>query len=97
LFSTFDFSLSVLIFWKNKEIIWYNFRFRARTIFGFSVSLILINMASILEKADENLLPAVYKEVSEAFNAGPTELGYLTFIMNFVQSVSSPFAGRMSN
>ena len=54
-------------------------------------------MASILEKADENLLPAVYKEVSEAFNAGPTELGYLTFIMNFVQSASSPLAGTMSN
>ncbi|RWW26409.1 hypothetical protein BHE74_00045507, partial [Ensete ventricosum] len=69
---------------------------RSRRIFGFSLSLILINMASIMERADENLLPAVYKEVSEAFNAGPIELGYLTFIRNFVQSVSSPMAGVLA-
>ncbi|ERN17569.1 hypothetical protein AMTR_s00059p00134890 [Amborella trichopoda] len=50
-------------------------------------------MASIMERADENLLPAVYKEVSDAFNAGPTELGYLTFIRNFVQALASPIAG----
>ncbi|XP_031387669.1 uncharacterized protein LOC116200862 isoform X2 [Punica granatum] len=64
-----------------------------RKIFGFSLSLILINMAAIMEKADENLLPAVYKEVSEAFNAGPSDLGYLTFIRNFVQGMASPLAG----
>ncbi|MCI03396.1 MFS transporter [Trifolium medium] len=46
-----------------------------------------------MERADENLLPAVYKEVSEAFNAGPSDLGYLTFIRNFVQGISSPLAG----
>lgn len=50
-------------------------------------------MASIMERADENLLPSVYKEVSETFSAGPTDLGYLTFIRNFVQAVSSPLAG----
>lgn len=61
-----------------------------------SISLILINMASIMERADENLLPAVYKEVSQAFNAGPTDLGYLTFIRNFVQALSSPLAGVLA-
>ncbi|KAM0943641.1 putative major facilitator superfamily, MFS transporter superfamily [Dioscorea sansibarensis] len=66
---------------------------KTRRLFGFSISLILINMAAIMERADENLLPSVYKEVSEAFNAGPTELGYLTFIRNFVQALSSPLAG----
>ncbi|CAN1814225.1 hypothetical protein LINPERHAP1_LOCUS27073 [Linum perenne] len=50
-------------------------------------------MASIMERADENLLPSVYKEVSEAFNAGPSDLGYLTFIRNFVQGIASPLAG----
>ncbi|KVH92325.1 Major facilitator superfamily, partial [Cynara cardunculus var. scolymus] len=44
-------------------------------------------------RADENLLPSVYKEVSEAFNAGPSDLGYLTFIRNFVQGLASPMAG----
>ncbi|KAG9440911.1 hypothetical protein H6P81_021076 [Aristolochia fimbriata] len=66
---------------------------KTRKVFGISLSLILINMASIMERADENLLPAVYREVSEAFRAGPTELGYLTFIRNFVQALSSPLAG----
>ncbi|KAJ8770694.1 hypothetical protein K2173_021341 [Erythroxylum novogranatense] len=66
---------------------------KARTLFGVSISLILINMAAIMERADENLLPSVYKEVSEAFSAGPSDLGYLTFIRNFVQGMSSPLAG----
>ncbi|POO02594.1 Major facilitator [Trema orientale] len=46
-----------------------------------------------MERADENLLPSVYKEVSEAFNAGPSDLGYLTFIRNFIQGLASPLAG----
>ncbi|KAG6767978.1 hypothetical protein POTOM_026872 [Populus tomentosa] len=66
---------------------------RGRKILGVSLSILLINMAAIMERADENLLPAVYKEVSEAFNAGPSDLGYLTFIRNFVQGLSSPLAG----
>lgn len=66
---------------------------RTRKILGVSLSLILINLAAIMERADENLLPSVYKEVSEAFNAGPSDLGYLTFIRNFVQGLSSPLAG----
>jgi len=65
-------------------------------MFGFSISLILINLASILERADENLLPAVYKEVSATFNAGPTDLGYLTFMMNFLKSIASPLAGVLA-
>ncbi|KAJ4745640.1 Major facilitator superfamily protein [Rhynchospora pubera] len=71
-------------------------KMKAKKIFGFSISLILINLASILERADETLLPAVYKEVSEAFNAGPAELGYLTFIMTFMQAICSPVAGVLT-
>lgn len=66
---------------------------KIRTVFGISLSLIIINMAAIMERADENLLPSVYKEVSEAFSAGPSDLGYLTFIRNFVQGLASPLAG----
>ncbi|PUZ69188.1 hypothetical protein GQ55_2G089000 [Panicum hallii var. hallii] len=72
------------------------FSCRTKKILGFSVSLILINLASIMERADENLLPAVYKEVSAAFNAGPTDLGYLTFLMNFLKSIASPLAGILA-
>lgn len=53
-------------------------------------------MASIMERADENLLPAVYKEVSETFSAGPSDLGYLTFVRNFVQGLASPVAGILA-
>uniref|UniRef100_A0A1J3K0N1 Protein spinster n=1 Tax=Noccaea caerulescens TaxID=107243 RepID=A0A1J3K0N1_NOCCA len=60
---------------------------------GVSISLILINLAAIMERADENLLPSVYKEVSEAFNAGPSDLGYLSFARNFVRGLASPLAG----
>lgn len=67
--------------------------YRTRRVFGISLSLIIINMAAIMERADENLLPAVYKEVSETFKAGPSDLGYLTFIRNFVQGIASPVAG----
>ncbi|KAA8531806.1 hypothetical protein F0562_006477 [Nyssa sinensis] len=66
---------------------------RTRKYFGISLSLIIINLAAIMERADENLLPAVYKEVSEAFRAGPSDLGYLTFVRNFVQGLASPLAG----
>ncbi|XP_020573824.1 putative glycerol-3-phosphate transporter 3 [Phalaenopsis equestris] len=69
---------------------------RQKKIFGISISLILINMTSIMERADENLLPSVYKEVSQAFNAGPTDLGYLTFIRNFAKALSSPLAGVLA-
>ncbi|XP_047320155.1 putative glycerol-3-phosphate transporter 2 [Impatiens glandulifera] len=69
---------------------------KTRTICGISLSLIIINLASIMERADENLLPSVYKEVSEAFNAGPSDLGYLTFIRNFVQGLASPLAGILA-
>ncbi|KAJ4835722.1 hypothetical protein Tsubulata_021730 [Turnera subulata] len=69
---------------------------KAKKIFGVSISLILINLAAIMERADENLLPSVYKEVSEAFNAGPSDLGYLTFIRNFVQGIASPMAGILA-
>ncbi|XP_074275255.1 uncharacterized protein LOC141599210 [Silene latifolia] len=62
-------------------------------IFGVSLSIMLINMAAIMERADENLLPSVYKEVSQAFNVGPSDLGYLTFVRNFVQGLASPLAG----
>ncbi|KAL1810126.1 uncharacterized protein LOC108193364 [Daucus carota subsp. sativus] len=66
---------------------------KARTFFGVSLSLIIINLVAVMERADENLLPSVYKEVSEAFGAGPADLGYLSFTRNFVRGISSPLAG----
>lgn len=78
---------------SNSQSNLHNRNMKTRTLFGFSLSLIIINLASIMERADENLLPSVYKEVSEAFSAGPSDLGYLTFVRNFVQGIASPLAG----
>ncbi|KAL9993646.1 putative major facilitator superfamily, MFS transporter superfamily [Helianthus debilis subsp. tardiflorus] len=66
---------------------------RTRNFLGISLSLIIINLAAIVERADENLLPSVYKEVSEAFNIGPSDLGYLMFMRNFFRGLASPMAG----
>lgn len=63
---------------------------------GITLSLVLINLAAIMERADESLLPAVYKEVGQAFNASPSELGSLTFIRSLVQAMASPLAGLLA-
>jgi hypothetical protein len=38
-------------------------------------TLALVTTAALLERADEQLLPAVYKEVGEALGVSPTALG----------------------
>ena len=55
-------------------------------------TLVLVNLASVLEKADEVLLPAVYKEVGTALGASPTALGSLTLCRALVQAVCYPLA-----
>lgn len=67
-----------------------------KRLWGLTLSLFLINLAAVLERADEALLPAVYKEVSEAFGASPSELGTLTFIRTLVQALCSPLAGILA-
>ncbi|KAH7314875.1 hypothetical protein KP509_21G025100 [Ceratopteris richardii] len=49
-----------------------------------------------MERADETIMPAVYKEVGQDLGASPSQLGYLSFIRAFTQSVSSPLAGILS-
>jgi MFS family permease len=61
-----------------------------------SMSLVLINLAATMERADESLLPAVYKEVSEAFHLSPSQLGVLTFVRILVQALCSPLAGLLA-
>lgn len=59
-------------------------------------SMALINLAAIAERADEGLLPAVYREVGITFSATPSQLGSLTFIRAVVQALFSPFAGFLA-
>ncbi|MCO5569604.1 hypothetical protein L7F22_023320 [Adiantum nelumboides] len=69
---------------------------KAKILWSFSISAFLINLAAIMERADETIMPAVYKEVGQDFGASPSQLGYLTFIRAFTQSLSSPLAGILA-
>ncbi|PIN18938.1 Sugar transporter/spinster transmembrane protein [Handroanthus impetiginosus] len=61
-----------------------------------TVTLILINLAGIMERADESLLPGVYKEVGAALHADPTRLGSLTLFRSIVQSSCYPLAAYLA-
>ncbi|KAI3870000.1 hypothetical protein MKX03_010294 [Papaver bracteatum] len=56
------------------------------------LTLILVNLAGIVERTDESLLPGVYKEVGAALHADPTGLGSLTLFRSIVQSLCYPLA-----
>ncbi|KAM3275065.1 hypothetical protein ACQJBY_043813 [Aegilops geniculata] len=55
-------------------------------------TLLLVNLAAIMERADEALLPAVYREVGAALHATPMGLGALTLYRSFVQAACYPLA-----
>eukprot|EP00897_Mesotaenium_endlicherianum_P007666 jgi/Mesen1/6928/ME000036S06256 len=59
-------------------------------------TLVLVNVAAIVEKADEALLPAVYKEVGTSFNVTPSALGTLTLVRALMQALSFPLAVFMA-
>lgn len=60
------------------------------------MTLVLINLAGIMERADESLLPGVYKEVGEALHSGPTGLGFLTLFRSMVQAICYPMAAYLA-
>lgn len=57
------------------------------------LTTILLNFTSVMERMDEQILPAVYSEIGSAFNATPLQLGYLTLSRALVQAFSSPLGG----
>ncbi|KAK4353098.1 hypothetical protein RND71_028616 [Anisodus tanguticus] len=60
------------------------------------LTLVLVNIAGIMEKADESLLPGVYKEVGKDLHTDPTGLGSLTVIRSLVQCLCYPLAAYLS-
>ncbi|KAI3949373.1 hypothetical protein MKW98_023310 [Papaver atlanticum] len=57
-----------------------------------TLTLVLVNLAGIMERADESLLPGVYKEVGAALHTDPTGLGSLTLFRSIVQTLCYPLA-----
>lgn len=60
------------------------------------LTLFLINLASMMEKADEALLPGVYKEIGNNLHISPSELGSLTLFRSIIQASCYPLAVYMS-
>lgn len=58
---------------------------------------LVINLASIMERVDEQLLPALYSRVGASFSADPEHLGILTFARAVVQALASPLAGVLGH
>ncbi|MBA0859401.1 hypothetical protein Goshw_006405 [Gossypium schwendimanii] len=61
-----------------------------------TLTLVLVNLAGIMERADESLLPGVYKEVGAALHTDPTGLGSLTLYRSIVQSSCYPLAAYLA-
>ena len=61
-----------------------------------TLTLVLVNLAGIMERADESLLPGVYKEVGLALHTDPTGLGSLTLFRSIVQSFCYPLAAYLA-
>ncbi|KAL5751527.1 hypothetical protein ACOSQ2_022034 [Xanthoceras sorbifolium] len=61
-----------------------------------TLTLVLVNLAGIMERADESLLPGVYKEVGADLHADPTGLGSLTLFRSIVQASCYPLAAYLA-
>ncbi|KAK8580325.1 hypothetical protein V6N12_070603 [Hibiscus sabdariffa] len=61
-----------------------------------TLTLVYVNLAGIMERADESLLPGVYKEVGAALHTDPTGLGSLTLFRSIVQSSCYPIAAYLA-
>jgi hypothetical protein len=61
-----------------------------------ALTLVLVNFAGIMQRADESLLPGVYKEVGAALHTDPTGLGSLTLFRSVVQSSCYPLAAYLA-
>ena len=57
---------------------------------------LLINLASVMERVDEQLLPALYSRVGHSLHADPQHLGTLTAARAVVQALASPLAGVLA-
>lgn len=59
-------------------------------------TLVLVNLAGIMERADEALLPGVYQEVGLALHISPTQLGSLTLLRSITQAACYPLAAYLA-
>ena len=58
---------------------------------------ILINSASIIDEADDQILPAMYLPLQQRLGLSLVQLGLITAIGSLLQSVSTPIWGYLSD
>eukprot|EP00878_Enallax_costatus_P019399 GHUV01020468.1.p1 GENE.GHUV01020468.1~~GHUV01020468.1.p1 ORF type:complete len:515 (+),score=144.64 GHUV01020468.1:258-1802(+) len=58
---------------------------------------VLVNLAMVVEQANEQVLPAVYLFVGKSLNATPVQLGTLTLCRAMVQTLASPLSGILGD
>ena len=56
-----------------------------------------VNLSAIVERVDEQLLPALYRYVGASFAASPSQLGNLTLARALAQALASPLAGVLGH
>ncbi len=57
------------------------------------ITAVCSNLAIIMERTDEQILPAVYNFIGRTFDATPSQLGALTLSRAFAQAITSPLGG----
>uniref|UniRef100_A0A061SJ97 Mfs general substrate transporter n=1 Tax=Tetraselmis sp. GSL018 TaxID=582737 RepID=A0A061SJ97_9CHLO len=57
----------------------------------------LVYAAAILERADEQILPAVYMFVGQSLRCSPSQLGTITLARAIVQALTSPISGVLGD
>ncbi|KAK9835393.1 hypothetical protein WJX81_006954 [Elliptochloris bilobata] len=65
-------------------------RAKMRTMFA-------LNLAFLLEKTNEQVLPAAYKFIGYSLNVNPSQLGSITLARGLVQALTSPVAGLLGD
>ncbi|KAK9040255.1 hypothetical protein V6N11_015429 [Hibiscus sabdariffa] len=61
-----------------------------------TLTLVLVNLAGIMERADQTVLPGVYKEIGPALHTDPAGLGSLTLYRSIVQCAFYPSAAYLA-
>ena len=54
---------------------------------------LLVALAAVLERCDEQMLPALYRYVGASWSATPTQLGLVTLARACTQALCSPLGG----
>ncbi|KAL6780780.1 hypothetical protein ACKKBF_B11780 [Auxenochlorella protothecoides x Auxenochlorella symbiontica] len=58
---------------------------------------VVVNLAGILERCNEQTLPALYRYVGKSFKASPRQLGYITLACALMQAVCAPLGGVLGH